>query len=215
MHFRSFIAVAVAVFGLSLAGKSWAEPHERTGFYLQLSFGLGRPSFSSTGVDSVTDPPLQFADTRSGFSLTASLLAGGALRPGLVFGAGALGALAFNEPPRRTRNGQPDYVEDSGGPYLDAFALAGPFLDYYPSATSGFHVQALAGPAAHVSADIGAGGLSGYGLMGGIGYDAWASNKWSVGVLARLAYTNTTANVSFPERDIMVAPSLELSATFH
>jgi hypothetical protein len=98
---------------------------------------------------------------------------------------------------------------------VDTFALAGPFLDYYPSAASGFHVQALAGPAAHGRADLGGGAPSGFGLMGGIGYDAWVSSKWSVGVLGRVTYTNTTVNVTFDERDIMIAPSLEVCATFY
>jgi hypothetical protein len=215
MPFSSFVAAAVAVLGLSFASESQAEPHARTGFYLQLSLGLGRPSFSSTALDTAVDPPIQFADSGWGLSLTGSVLAGGALQPGLVFGAGVLSAFAFNGAPKRTRDGQPDYVEDGGGPYLDAYALAGPFLDYYPSSTSGFHLQALAGPAAHGRSDLGAGAASGFGLMGGVGYDAWASDKWSVGVLARVTYTNTTANISFDERDIMVAPSLEISATFH
>jgi hypothetical protein len=214
MHFSSFVAVAVAVLGLSFAAESRAEPHERTGFYLQISMGLGRPSFSGTAVDSAVAPPIQFADNDWGLSLTGSVLAGGALQPGLVFGAGVLSAVAFNGAPKRTRDGQPDYVEDDGGPYLDAFALAGPFVDYYPIATSGFHLQVLAGPAAHGRSDLGGGAPSGFGLMGGVGYDAWASDKWSVGVLGRVTYTNTTESVTFAERDIMIAPSLEISATF-
>jgi len=62
------------------------------------------------------------------------------------------------------------------------------------------------------------------GLMAGVGHDWWISDRWSVGILARLAYANMHvtggphvyyAGGTPTERDTVISPTLEASFTWH
>jgi hypothetical protein len=66
--------------------------------------------------------------------------------------------------------------------------------------------------------------FSGIGLIAGVGHDWWISDRWSVGILARLVYANmhvtgapyTGKPGGTPtERDTVISPSLEASFTWH
>jgi len=69
--------------------------------------------------------------------VNGSLLLGLPLRPGLSLGVGGLAStMAITSSTHETQD------ED---PQLQLFGAVGPFVDFYPSATSGWHVQALEG----------------------------------------------------------------------
>ena len=223
MRIHLLVAAATALFALFASTESHAAPHARDGFYVQMSTGIGVPFFSNTAHDPYYDPAIDYTDSRSGGSLGGSLLLGVPLRPGLALGVGGLVAVSAISAPKRTENGQPVTWEDSGGPYLQTLGVVGPFVDYYPSAALGWHVQALVGYASLGQGDVSTGAPSGIALMAGVGQDWWVSDRWSVGFLARVTYASThLAAQAYPEgggmpseHDTMLAPSLEVSFTFH
>lgn len=210
MRFSSWVSTAVVASSLCFAPTSRAQMPERRGLYVQSSAGLGLAHFWGSEFDSDGE----VTATSNGLSLAGALLIGGAIRRGLVLGGGALGALSFNSKPELELNGRPLEREHLGA-YGDAFVLAGPFVDYFPLVSSGFHVQALGGFAHH-----GYGAENGYGFMGGAGYE-WIKNQWSSGWLARLTFTRCVPNATpwdsalNSKRDFMLALSLEASFTYH
>jgi hypothetical protein len=224
MHFHQLFAVGSGLLALFFSSASQAAPHARDGFYLQLATGIGAPQFSSTAHNPYFNPALDYADHRSGPSLNGSLFLGVPLAPGLALGVGGLVAAVWSSAPDRTENGQRVTWEDGGGPYIQTLAAAGPFVDYYPSARFGWHVQALVGYATLGQGDVNTSAPGGVGLMAGVGQDWWISERWSVGFLARVLYASTRlSTVPDPdgiggapsEHDTLISPSLEVSFTFH
>jgi hypothetical protein len=221
MHCPSLVAAALAVSSLSLAASARAQPRDGTGYYVQATIGFALPQYSES-VMLGGEPPTQLDSSyHSLFALTSSLLVGAPLRPGLVLGGGVLGNVSAVSPnrtpsaPTLMMNGYPyPFDEEQDGRFVAAFVLAGPFVDYYPMPIWGFHVQAMGGLAVDDQYESISAGI-GYGLMGGVGYDTRFSDRWSAGVLARLTFTSTTKRPEYPEHDLMIAPSLEASFTYH
>lgn len=214
-------ALALSLFFIS--GQCLAEPHTRDGVYVQLTSGLGWMSYRSTAQYPFGGPPHDHTNQQSGLGATGSLLVGFQLRPGLALGVAGLGSAHAVSSPNRTADGQPATLEDSGGPYVKLLGTVGPFVDYYPSASLGWHVQALVGYASLGYGDISQGTPRGLGLMAGVGHDWWVSERWSIGALTRLVYANThVASVTYPEgggmpseHDTVLLPTLEISFTYH
>jgi hypothetical protein len=82
----------------------------------------------------------------------------------------------------------------------------GPFIDWYPQPTGGFHVEGAVGlgviTAAKGNGDNGltfpANDQSGnaFSLLAGVGYELWVADHLSLGVLARLHYENGSVKAS-------------------
>jgi hypothetical protein len=214
-------ALVLSLFFVCSEGR--ADPHTRDRFYFQLTSGLGWTSSRSTAHNPYYDPPTDYTNQQSGWGLTGSILLGLPLRPGLALGVGGLGSVHAVSSPNHTENGQPVTWEDHGGPYLRFLGAVGPFVDYYPSAALGWHVQALVGYATLGYGDINPEPPTGIGLMAGIGHDWWVSDRWSIGALARLVYASTHvasmqtyAMSGHPsEHDSLLSPSLEVTFTHH
>jgi hypothetical protein len=173
--------------------------HYHDGFYLRFALGLGIAHASMTADRSLPSSlPLRFAPTAlegsiGGTSAVTELALGYAFWPGIVIGAGVYTATigAHTMTTNDERTGDYDFR-------LSQLAVVGPFLDFYPSADSGFHVQGSPGVGTYVA---GAGipqvegpiaqahTAVGFGLMLGLGYEWWIADQWSVGFLGRLTLT--------------------------
>jgi hypothetical protein len=135
------------------------------GFYLRDAFGPGYTSFGG----SVPVRPASLTGLNEGV-----LLLGGTPRRGLVVGGG-IHAMSVSG-------------HFAGGVHDGAYANAeeatlGPFFDWYPDPTRGFHLGALAGVSGtrvrSTETDLSA-------ALGGTlfaGYDWWVGPRWSLGVL--------------------------------
>jgi hypothetical protein len=225
MRIQQWLLAAALLGAFFVSSESQAAPHARDGFYLSLNTGFGPIVYSSTANYPVDEQQVEYKSHFSGATATSSLLLGLPLRPGLVLGVGGLTSFSWLASPDRTANGQKTWQEDGGGPYVKLWGLAGPFVDYYPSAALGWHVQALVGYASFFhSGDVTRELPDGIGLMAGVGQDWWISDRWSVGILARVTYANMHVTggpyPDYPqgtptERDTVISPSLEASFTWH
>ena len=224
MRIHQLLLAASLLLAFFVSSECQANPHARDGFYLSLSTGFGAIGYSSTAYHPTDDPRIEYKNHQSGPMATGTLLLGLPLRPGLVLGVGGLTSAWWLSSPERTANGEKIWWEDSGGPYVNFLGMAGPFVDYYPSAALGWHVQALVGYATVAAGDVSRDVPDGLGLMAGVGQDWWLSDRWSVGILARLVYANMhvtgvpyvdTPGSTPSERDTVISPSLEASFTWH
>ncbi|HYQ04887.1 MAG TPA: hypothetical protein VER96_39700 [Polyangiaceae bacterium] len=224
MQIQSLAGAASLLLAFFVNRECLATPHARDGFYLSLGSGLGAEWYASTAHNSFYDPSIDYTNHQSGPVATLSLMLGLPLRPGLALGVGGLTSAAWLSSPKRTMNGEHVSWEDGGGPYVNFFAMAGAFVDYYPRRELGWHVQALAGYAALAFGDFSDEAPGGLGLMAGVGHDWWVSNTCSAGFLARLSYANMHAKGapysdghggSSAEHDTVVSPTLEASFTCH
>lgn len=155
------------------------ETHD--GFYLRLGVGAGH--IASTVSDS---PEAKVSD----WGVAAELAMGGTPFPGFVVGGGIYGVSMS----------KPTLTQGSQTLQLDTVTLSmiGPFVDWYPSPKGGFHVQASVGATRLVySAQPGiiSGSGTGAGVMGGVGYEAFVSEQWSLGVVARVQWAGPSLTV--------------------
>jgi hypothetical protein len=229
IRMQRLVLGAALLFTVLVSAESRAEPHARDAFYVQLTTGLGSQHSAITATDASFSPPDHYASTVSGVSVGGSVLLGLPLRPGLVVGLGGLAALSLTGNPNVTRNGQPYVLVDVKQSSFQLMGMLGPFVDFYPSPTLGWHVQALVGYAQVSYAQItqhpfSDGSPGGIGLMAGVGHDWWTSDDCSIGVLGRLAYENMNlaptpysgpGGATASEHNTLVSPSLEVSFTFH
>lgn len=212
----------------AISAESQAAPHARDSFYVQLTTGFGLPHFAITADDDGAGAPDRYTATRSDVSAEGSLLLGMPLRPGLVLGVGGIATMSFGSNRDITRNGQPWALVDVKDQLYLFTGMVGPFVDIYPSATLGWHAQALVGYAQASYAQITQhpyhdGSPSGIGLMAGIGHDWWVNEDWSIGLLGRLTYASLRVNrapfsggmPSLSEHVALVSPSLEVTFTAH
>jgi len=159
-----------------------------------------------------------------GFASLGELTIGGTIAPGLVLGGGAYTAqlLSAHFKLARDSDGAPPSELD---PELRTLALFGPFLQWYPNARRGFHVEAALGFAAITSDSGGSRGFEepdyqaiGAGLVLGSGYEWFIADEWSIGVLGRMMAAVVTGEDDAEVRwvhGISTTPSLLLSITYH
>ena len=206
--------------------------HNHDGFYLRMGLGLGAlvgPMKYEINASSTNFSAL-------GFSEQYEFSAGGTPTPGIVIGGGLFGAHSVAPMYGWTFAGQDRRI--SGGTITTE--VIGPFIDAYPISTRGFHLQAALGPAG-VAVSKGDGhrvcfssatgpncsttnvpiaGFSGmgFGLVGGVGYEAFVADDWSLGVIARVMFT--TASLSTGDSSLgtvhlsAVVPGLLFGATY-
>ncbi len=146
----------------------------------------------------------------SGLALADELLLGGTVSEGLVIGGGLLDAWS------------PDTTVEIEGEEVDGIDVSttlhfiGPFLQYYPDPTSGFHVQVGAGMAwgdrTVEDADGFDGSSDGFGLIGGLGIDSWIGDEWSIGGHFRILYASLEEDGAEGSGFV---PSANLTFTYH
>ena len=143
------------------------------------------------------------------------LYLGGMPIPGLAIGGFLSGASAIG--PTVRINGLRVSSSDTGL----TLVTIGPYIDFYPNPHKGFHVLGTLG-FARLTARFDDGAISasdsgtGFTLGGGIGYDWWVSPDWTLGILGRLTFADTSrtfGGVSVSESTFL--PAVLFSVSFN
>lgn len=186
--------------------KPGARLHD--GFYLRMSLGFG--AGSSTQNYSTTEVKY------SGAAMMFDLMIGGSPLPGFVLGGALVGHRILN--PNIKINGG-DFGTAGDNESLDLSTL-GLFTAIYPDPKSGFNIHALVGYSTisfqteNTRSTQNPVGLS---VMGGVGYDFWVGDQWSLGPDLRFAYANTSYDEGngIENKVSMFVPTLSFTATYH
>jgi hypothetical protein len=189
-----------------------AEPGARThdGFFARSSPGL---AFYWAHVEDSSSVPRR-SGVR-GIGQGGELALGGTPAPGLVVGGSVwTGRLdpVFIEGGRRVSS-------DDDSVKLTQLRL-GPFVDYYPNVSLGFHGTAGMALVAEFESDTLGDAIEpvayGVSLVTGVGHEWFVSDEVSFGFLARFAVGGVTRSPrGAPERSLFVLPELALAATYH
>lgn len=189
------------------------------GFYLRLGVGAGY-LVSKVSVADDTSSESSSSDESfggvQGFTIPMELAIGGSPVPGVVLGAGSW---PVHVPSAAYEFGRGDYTKTESASY-GSIAMLGPFIDVYPAARAGFHLQAapcLTLVAPGKSDTLVTDTLSGVGFGGmvGLGYEGWVSDQWGIGILARTQVLSVgLTDESDNEFDYLaLTPSLLMTAT--
>lgn len=194
---------------------------EHDGFYLRLSTGFGG---YNEGFQSRSTPRYggESGGDARGFASVGELAIGHSVASGFVLGGGVYTASLLSSTFERDEGVTvPDELE----PKRRNFALIGPFVDWYPNARKGFHLQGAVGFATLQEGWKGRDAASepeysaiGGGLMLGVGYDWFVAEEWSLGVLARVTGAVLTGTDDDDVRffhAVGTSPSLLFSATYN
>lgn len=206
-------AGVVVLVALCWTEGAMADPETHDGFQFRGTLGAGYLHDS----ESVDDPGGNelAAGSVSGAAASFELFFGGTPLPGLVFG-GFLSGMAAPGPSVKM-NG---VTFDSGSGTSLGLGSVGPYVDFYPNPQSGFHVLGNLGYA-QVTFNDGNGTVdeatsSGFILGTGVGYDAFVSDEWGLGVLGRLSYAWTGhESVGLKVHDNVLALGVSFSVTYH
>ena len=211
-RWRAGLTVAAMV---CWAGSAQAEPETHDGFQFRGTLGGGYLHDS----ESLEGTPVDFERSVSGAAALVELYLGGTPVPGLVLGGFLSGMSAPN--PKAKFNGASVGSDDDATLGLGSI---GPYVDYYPDVQGGLHVLGTLGYGL-LSFDDGSGNgddatssetSSGFTLGAGIGYDAFVSDEWSLGALARLSYGWTSHGPSaIPMHDDVLMFGLSFSVSCH
>jgi hypothetical protein len=157
--------------------------------------------------------------TADGAVLPISISIGGTPSKGFVFG-GTLG-FAYLPRPTITLDGKTQYANEPGTNQTGLWYEVGPFIDVYPNPTKGFRIHGAITfayldkprPVADESSD----NAAGIAFSGGVGYDLWIGNQWSVGVLGKLTYgsLSTIRHAFGVNNQSFISPSLMVSFVYH
>jgi hypothetical protein len=192
------------------------------GFYLRIAFGVSHfaSTFRGSATDGSTAPTFEGSGT--GTSAAFDFAVGGTVLPGLVIGGGIFQDVSEETWSRDViRNGQSPLPAGWVLEYQVTTVVLGPFVDWYFDERYGFHAQIAAGPA---TLEFREGDLiemhtaSGFGVVGGIGWELWLADQWSIGALVRAAVIRAERRESNGTRWEHVArplPGLLVSATLH
>jgi hypothetical protein len=164
---HSLLAVALVATAATSAHAD-SKPRTHDGFHFQLSEGLG--------YYSVSNDVQEF----SGMTFAGAILVGGTLFNGMAFGGGIV--LDYSASPST----------NVAGVSSQSVVGLGVYADYYLDAkTNGMHIQGFLGwGGLETSFNGNVGGSDPTGLVThvGVGYEWWATDQWSYGVLGRLTY---------------------------
>jgi hypothetical protein len=208
---------------VTVATPAWGEAsHVHDGFYLRLGGGVG---FVSDGFEGDVPYLSDIEGTTTGLTIPGEIAIGGTVASGLALGAGLYAHYVPTPTATNVETPFGEYdVEYDGGTFL----LVGPMVDYYFDRRQGLHLQGSVGfglfslgdgevddTGGNVEVDEQSGG--GFGAMIGIGHEWWVADRWSVGVLGRLAFG---ATASEDDNDVewshtVLAPSLLVTATMN
>jgi len=100
------------------------------------------------------------------------------------------------------------------------FLRAGPFVDFYPDPSRGFHLQMAASFTAQVESDVKGNAIKpaaiGAALSIGGGYEWFVASQLSLGFLGRVSTGRSVREPSEgTERMLWIMPELALTATYH
>ena len=160
------------------------DAYRHDGFYFRFATGISYGWFSGNGASGEV--------SADGLGSSGAFSFGGTVAKGFVVG----GTFEAGSSSGQIHGGKFD-----GADISSALVLIGPFVDWYPDPTDGWHVGAKIG--------IGVSGVSntnislgGFDALGGVfgGYDWWIGPQWSLGL--QLAFmTGTTARLNDSNSD--------------
>jgi hypothetical protein len=202
---RFAIALVVTVAALSSSpSPARAEGEVHDGFQFRGAVGFGY--LSDTGSNQAS---------LHGWAPALEVYLGGTPVRGLAIGGFLNGASAIG--PSATFNGT---TVNFGTTDLTLVTL-GPYIDYYPNPRKGFHILGTLG-FARLTASYNDGGFAasdsatGFTVGGGIGYDWWVGRDWSIGILGRFTFADTSRNVGpVSVSDSTVLPSVLFSFSYN
>jgi hypothetical protein len=164
---------------------------------------------SSVGYD---PEPANAPDyTYSGVGIGGELAIGGTIADGFVLG-GALSGLTLPDP--KVEGSGTEYDTNRDG-QLSVISLFG---DWYPNASSGFHVQGMVGFGVLDldSDDDDDDNPAGLVLGAGAGYEWWIGDQWSAGIMGRIMYAPLTYEASNIDMTFSTfAPTALVTFTYH
>lgn len=144
-----------------------------------------------------------------GVAIPLEIMLGGAIVPGLVLGAG-IWATPLTHP-------KMEYQGETGDitGYRVQFSRLGPFVDYYPNPSDGFHILGeLAYSAFSITedkTDVLVANVKGIAVTGGAGYEWWIGAQWSMGIMGKFSYAHLSGD---GETHTLIAPVLVGTATY-
>ena len=182
------------------------------GFYLRMSIGIGPGSGTWTHTDlGLPGDQVKLKGTGAMFDI----MIGGSPVPGFVLGGAFVSHHILN--PKLTSSGQ---SSDTFG--LDItydLNTLGLFAAVYPDPKHGFNLHALVG---YSEISVSSGNIQsthnpvGFGIMGGVGYDFWVGDQWSVGPDLRIAYAKGSIDSGGVKDDgTYFMPTLSFTGTYH
>jgi hypothetical protein len=174
--------------------------HLHDGFHVRLIGGFGFTSFSGAGSSG------RLAAVGEGPANT--LLVGATPWPGVIVGGG----VHTSSPLGHFRGGTSVFADT---------ATAGPFVEWYPDPTRGWHIGALAGAGlVQLQAQASSETSGVLGVMAIAGYDWWISPEWSLGFSATAAASTDGSPLDTPSsgaryRITPLSAGLEFGIAFH
>lgn len=187
--------------------ESGPEPgaHLHDGLYYRIAFGAGYVKATTNNGSEVT-----------GWGFSPEFWVGGSPVAGLALG-GTFGIVAVPNPDAAIT------AADSGGlgpisgeaQGLATYSTYGLFADYYPNPRAGLHIMAgLNFSSFKFIPDSGNASqpATGVGVFGGIGYEWWAGQQWSVGPLVRLHWASVSDDSGATS---ILSPVIMLGVTNH
>lgn len=167
------------------AAESEPGAHLHDGLYYRVAFGAGHFRASSENGSKV-----------SGWGFSPEFWMGGSPIVGLALG-GTVGILLVPNPDATITaadsGGSGDVSGEARG--IVTYSTIGVFADYYPMPRAGLHIMTgLHLSSFKFTADSGQESqpASGLGVFGGVGYEWWAGEQWSVGPLVRLHWSSVS-----------------------
>jgi hypothetical protein len=182
--------------------------HRHDGFFMRAESGLvlyrAGVSGSATGRTEA-----------QGLGQAAGLSFGGTVRPGLVLG-GSLWATRID--PTFVEHGMRVTPDDDSVKITEG--RIGPFLDFYPDPTRGFHAETGLSLAVAVESDTKGNSIKpasiGAAASFALGQELFIGEQLSLGLLARLTVGAMARSVGgHEERTFFEAPELLLTTTYH
>jgi hypothetical protein len=198
------------------SGVAGAAPRNHDGFQFRGALGFGFLSGNFKADVPVGLPGLgvgNIGGTISGPAGSFELYFGGTPAQGLTLG-GYLSATVAAGPTYKADNGVSGTA--NGDVSLNLFT-GGPYIDFYPDPTTGFHLLGTLGYAELTASNDNttSEASTGVGVGAGIGYDWWVGDEWSLGVLGRFTYAAVSHEAAgSKETDSVIAPALLFSVCF-
>jgi hypothetical protein len=206
VHRTSFASTVILAFAAlsSTASPAGAEERTHDGFQFRGAVGFGYLSDAESNDG-----------TLHGGAGVLEIYLGGMPVRGLAIGGFLSGASAVG--PSITVNG---FSASDSNTSL-TLVTVGPYIDYYPEPRKGFHILGTLGYA-NVKASFDDGTLSANSSAGGptigvgIGYDWWVGRDWSIGILGRFTYAQTSRTIEgLHTSEQTVLPALLFSVSYN
>jgi hypothetical protein len=213
------VAISFALFGIATPSSAQqARNHE--GFYLRLGGGF---TYLSDSIE--TDDLLLIREakgTAKGGGGASELALGGAVAPGVILGGGFYSHWV---PSLESDDAEIGNLEVGDIEFEESqLHVLGPFVDFYPNPSSGLHLQASLGLALGSLGEgqgnnfvIEENGGGGFGFVGGVGYEWWIADNWSLGILGRFtaAWFSAEDDNEVEWSHAVIAPAVLFTATMN